>query len=93
VRTTSASQIKRPGLNNQKYPKEGTKLRGLYDLFQANKGRVISYKITNGAQIEFLKDFYGLDIRCIRKGAWVLAGEWFNDSDYVDYIAEAQNNR
>ena len=75
-------------------PHEGTKLRALYDLFMANKGIVIEKPITMGeppgriyARLSALRDFYGLDIRKIRNGHWVLAGEWFGRV-YVDYIAQ-----
>lgn len=69
----------------QSLPREGTKLREVYDLFQANKGVAISFKRDHA--VYFLVDFYGLDIRCVRQGQWVLAGEWFGKV-YQDYIAE-----
>jgi hypothetical protein len=67
-------------------PSAGTKLGDLYDLFKANEGIPIAWRQGSGRSLEQLQDFYGLDIRCIRSGIWVLAGEWFG-SEYVDYIA------
>jgi|SRR5687768_2162379 len=73
------------------FPKEGTRIRDVYDLFQANKGVPIDFKTNRtGAStrvVSDLVDFYGLDIRRIRNGVWVLAGEWFGKV-YVDYIAQ-----
>jgi hypothetical protein len=34
-----------------------------------------------------LRDFYGLDIRCIRYGKWCLCGEWVVGGGYIDYVA------
>lgn len=74
-------------------PKEGTKLRCLYDLLMANKGLPIDLPLTrfggnrNGIAIEQLRDFYGLDIRKLKSKRWVLAGEWFGKT-YRDYIAD-----
>jgi hypothetical protein len=84
----------------QNIPNEGSKIREVYDQFQASKGVPIewSYK-TSGCcgrrLMQDLKDYYGLDIRRIqsgssktgRKSLYVLAGEWFG-SEYVDYIAK-----
>lgn len=71
-------------------PRKGTRLRAAYDLFQANKGRPIAFLSgdfggTNA--IAALVDYYGLDIRCLRRGEWILAGEWFGRV-YVDYVAQ-----
>lgn len=77
----------------QDIPREGTKLRSLYDVFQANKGIVIAGGFGDrriSRKMEDLRDYYGLDIRRIRNGHWVLAGEWFG-LKYVDYIAERLN--
>jgi hypothetical protein len=79
----------------QAAPREGTYLREVYDLFMANKGIAIEFTTQrNRRVIEVLTDFYGLDIRCLRRGhrhcrksQWVLAGEWFGRS-YQDCIAE-----
>lgn len=68
-------------------PREGTKIREVYDLFQANKGRVINFTQPSGNITDNLTDYYGLDLRCVGYGKWILAGEWFGKI-YVDYIAE-----
>lgn len=71
----------------QAAPREGTKLREVYDLFQANKGRVISFTRPAAYITESLTDYYGLDLRCVGYRKWVLAGEWFGKI-YVDYVSE-----
>jgi hypothetical protein len=71
-------------------PKEGTKLRARYDLFMANKGVPIDRPLSgkrNPRLIHDLRDYYGLDIRCLGYRRWVLAGEWFGPV-YIDYIAD-----
>lgn len=75
-------------------PRDGTKLRALYDQFMANKGVPVEMTIAamlgspnKGGEVDQLRDFYGLDIRKLGYGRWVLAGEWFGKT-YVDYIAE-----
>ncbi len=71
-------------------PAEGSALRELYDLFYANRGRVIEWKYNckaAGRTIDDLRDYYGMDIRRIRNSRWILAGEWFGRV-YIDYVAE-----
>jgi hypothetical protein len=48
-------------------PCEGTKRREVYDLFQANKGWVISFTRPSAYITESSVDYYGLDLRCIRQ--------------------------
>lgn len=71
-------------------PKEGTKIRALYDRFFLNKGKTIPLigNHENLGRINRLMDDYGLDIRHVGRGnGYILAGEWFGKV-YVDYIAE-----
>jgi hypothetical protein len=69
-------------------PSEGSKLRAIYDRFQASKGRVIDYSSPNNDRLlADLTDYYGLDIRRVARCKWVLAGEWFGRA-YLDYLAE-----
>jgi len=85
----SAASAKGRGVRNPR-PREGTKLRAIHDLFVANKGIPIAFSTSGAparARIEQLRNFYGLDIRCLARGRWVLAGEWYG-STYVDYIAD-----
>lgn len=83
--SVSASKGKRMPYGGRDKPREGTHIRMIYDMFQANKGYVILYKVCkNSNTIERLIDTYGLDIRCIRYGYWCLVGEWFGD-EYRDY--------
>jgi hypothetical protein len=99
VRVESASVAKgRRAAPTQLKPRDGTRIRAIYDLLQANKGLPIEVHLTKmcisksgniSRAINDLSDYYGLDIRRIggRYGRWVLAGEWFGRT-YVDYIAD-----
>lgn len=77
----------------QKEPREGTKLRSVYDRFMANKGGLIDLAVSqhkgavNSGDLDQLRNYYGLDIRHMGYRRWVLAGEWFGKV-YVDYVAE-----
>lgn len=85
--------------SRQSSPREGTKLRRMYDLLMASKGLPLDTPLAMfgmtaesrsnnaGIYIENLRNFYGLDIRKLEPGRWVLAGEWFGKV-YIDYIAE-----
>ena len=87
---------KKHGAPLQRIPKEGTRTRELYDLLQANKGKIIYKSITrvyNSVFVRALTDFYGLDIRNLGYGKWILAGEWSKDGTYVDYISEDQEHK
>lgn len=73
-------------------PREGTKLREIYDMFKAKPGMPIRFFVDERkhACISQLQDFYGLDIRRVdrnKRGMWILAGEWFG-SRYRDYVEE-----
>lgn len=98
MRVESVSALKRIKHGHGRtvlYPHEGTRTRALYDLFKANEGIPIgdlSLSVSDHSTLARLQDFYGLDIRCIRRGTWVLAGEWFG-SRYVDYIAQRITER
>lgn len=84
------------GLRSQSRPREGTKTRALYDLFYAHKGELILISAaSNGGsdtRLSQLIDVYGLDIRNIKAGCWILAGEWFGRK-YVDYIAQKMEQK
>lgn len=76
-------------------PREGTRIRAVYDHLMANKGIPLDISLTtafgskggSGYRLAQLRDSYGLDIRCLGYGRWVLAGEWFGPT-YIDYIAD-----
>lgn len=105
MRQESAASVKGRA-HCQLAPREGTKLRALYDRFMASKGSPIEINFaaevggqTHRRYLYDLRDYYGLDIRCIKPrggnrwgkkpkpSEWVLAGEWFGRT-YVDYIAD-----
>ena len=103
IQSANASKGKKNCAALQKVPREGTKIRELYDLFQAHKGVMFMHdnltEIYPANCIGQLTDYYGLDIRNLgalpndtpgtgRGGSkWILAGEWFG-SKYIDYIAK-----
>ena len=89
MRAAPASQFrKRKGPRCNPMPGAGTQLRALYDLFMSSKGRVIDFNYpTGGRPMLDLADYYGLDIRRVARGKWVLAGEWYGRV-YLDYLAE-----
>jgi hypothetical protein len=93
----SAHEIKYPDWtsNSQQIPKEGTKIRKIYDLLMENRGRWvdvsrssfgIKYSGALASISEALINGYGLDIRK-SYGKWLLAGEWFGKV-YIDYVVE-----
>lgn len=97
MRNASAASAKGYREHTQLRPREGTKLRALYDLLVANKGYPVTVSKANKYRLVQLRDFYGLDIIHISgRGRghppirWLLAGEWFGRT-YVDYIADRIN--
>ena len=94
----SADGIKRPDRKAtlRSVPKENTRLRLLFDLFQAHKGssidlrgfarqHVIPYNDV-AACIATLSETYELDIRRSEAtGYFILAGYWNKDDEYVPY--------
>lgn len=106
MRCLSAAQIKkrRKGLEPkelQEKPRQGSRVRQLYDQLMASKGVPVVLDLRKDAAkkrqdycaIQSLINFYGLDIRIVQHGyrdtptLHVLAGEWFGPI-YRDYIAE-----
>jgi len=89
MRTTPASELKKQTRRQiNSIPREGSKIRALYDLFHSNKGQVIDFASPcNDRPLSDLRDYYGLDISRVAPCKWVLAGEWFGRA-YRDYIAE-----
>jgi hypothetical protein len=80
-------------------PREGTVTRKVYDMFMASRGVPIAFshsaldrrhKCNMCSILEALRSRYGLDIRVLEPGKWVLAGEWFG-KNYIDYIAAHLN--
>lgn len=89
MRTMSVGEAKGKSFNRQKIPKEGTRIRALWDHIHSCKGKVISAHLSSRSSkglVRALTDFYGCDIRMLDKGKWVFAGEWVDDK-YMDYIA------
>lgn len=78
--------------NRQDIPAAGTRVRQVFDLLLASKGLPIAVNLSRFGdgrrfKVEYLRDSYGLDIRYLGRGRWVLAGEWVGP-EYRDFIAE-----
>lgn len=90
MKTASVSQMKAPRrLEPKQYPAPDTELGRIFTYLNANRGQTVRFKVTGGAEgrrVTDLIDYYGLDIRRVKRGHWCLFGEWFGD-DYVDYVA------
>lgn len=96
----------RKGLSDTRnpLPKEGSKLRRVYDLLFAARGNWVElpYKGPElGGMMTQLKDFYGLNIRAMHVGAgkgsgktgkyatmYCLTGEYGSMGRYIDYIEQ-----
>lgn len=91
MRCASANDIKlrHDRIGASDLPREGTYVREVYDLFHSHKGIPIRFIAPRPARtvLTKLSDFYGMDVRRIRNGVYVFAGEWFGKV-YIDYIAE-----
>lgn len=106
MRTPSVASIKNNKLGRirQQEPREGSKLRQVYDQLTQHPGAPICLRecypdlAKLAMAITQLQDFYGLDVRSWnalthqRKGApagtYMLVGEYTEDGQYVDYIAD-----
>lgn len=88
-RCMSVGQLKVRGHHHLEEPTPGSKIREVYDFFMSNKGRVVNYThiVNHRNMMERLVDDYGLDIRCVKRGQWLLAGEWVGRV-YIDYVVE-----
>jgi len=72
-----------------KLPKEGSKLREVYDLFMTNKGKSIEYrcsKMRGSNQLTSLENFYGLDIKRTGEHQRMLVGQYMNNGEYISYV-------
>jgi hypothetical protein len=90
MKQLSASEMKKrtaaASLNRK--PKEGSKLRQIYDLLMENKGKVVqisSDRQRNGRIRDQLTDIYGLDIAFLNPTEWQLIGEITNSGEYINY--------
>lgn len=94
MKQQSAAAIKgwKKHILQQQIPRRGTEIRRTYDLFCANKGKVVRFtrNPTNPNIVNQLRDVYGLDIIRLQNRKWCLVGEWFGKV-YIDYVAEKVN--
>jgi hypothetical protein len=90
MRSISAARMKgnNSGHTNA-VPREGTRLREVWDTFQSAHGIVLQMVLSQADKyvIQQLRDYYGLDIRSIKHGYWCLCGEWVQGGGYIDYVA------
>ena len=73
----------------QQLPKEGSKVREVFDLFHAYKGQILDLGNSDIAKktyqrIKHLQLFYGMDVVYLGKGKWCFRGEYIG-SKYVLY--------
>lgn len=89
----SAAQIKkRIKVPINQFPKEGSKIRKLYDLFYQYKGHSIDFGNYDRAfrekylpsRMQYLRVFYGMNLVHQGKGRWCFAGEYIG-ALYVSY--------
>jgi hypothetical protein len=106
MKQRSVSEMKGHNCRPQnKLPREGSRLRRVYDRIAEHRGRVVElpWDEFDGRHhlvhesIAHLRNWYALDIRVdrrfkkdVRSSFACLAGEWDERGDYVDYIAEAR---
>ena len=99
----SAAQIKKGyKAHIEQLPREGSKVRELFDLLHLYKGHIIDFgeqgykkidKSWNGLQcrILYLNDMYGMDIVHVSKGKYQFVGEYIG-ATYVTYTTEQPLN-
>ena len=73
------------------YPREGTKIRELFDLFVEFRGQIIDfghegrkYDHQLATRIKYLQDMYGMNITHLHLGKWCYRGEYIGGK-YVAY--------
>lgn len=88
MRVDSPSMLKGKSrvANADRRPRPGSKTRAIYDMFAAAPGAPVSLSYAYN-QIRDLMDFYGMDIRRVGNGRYLLAGEW-DGLHYRDFVAE-----
>jgi hypothetical protein len=77
-------------------PREGSKIRALYDAFlppmsvvtRKRAEEILGSSSSVTRQIDALRDFYDLDIECVRKGEYRLVGQ-FIGGKYVSHRRSA----
>jgi hypothetical protein len=91
----SASQIKK-GVKTSinQFPKDGSRVREMFDLFHNYKGQIIDFGIhennrkectRTGNIIKYLYTFYGMDLAHVGKHKWRFCGEYVGRT-YVSYV-------
>lgn len=83
--STNLSSLIPHSLTTQQAPRPGTQLRKFYDLLMAHKGETVSYRPGRG-MIRSLEDTYGLIIKPVCPGRYLLQGEW-RDGEQVNFVS------
>jgi hypothetical protein len=91
--SAAAAKRHRPGSRQTDAPRNGSRLRVLYDELTRNPGVPVrlhrdlhSSRYTFATAVQQLRTGYGLDIRSYRHGWHTLVGEWTNVG-YIDHMA------
>ena len=97
----SAAQIKKGyKAHIEQLPREGSKVRELFDLFHLYKGHIIDFgpdvsrHRKNGglvSRIFYLENMYGMEIVHVGKGKYQFVGEYIG-ATYVSYTTEQPLN-
>lgn len=93
--TSLKGKMKKP---RQEKPREGTRIRQIYDLLVENAGQTVPLSNFDhkGTWLQQLQNNYGLDIRLIRQGSklrgpslYMLVG-YYDGGKYVDCMVKEQ---
>lgn len=107
MRPDSAASQKgtRRGAPRQKRPREDSRIGKLYDRLKTDPAYPVTFEGIGTAEevhglVEQLRNFYGLDIRCVKKhyagyhapekrhpSVYMLVGE-YDGPNYIDYVAQ-----
>ncbi len=88
TRVVTASQLRGRSVKTQRLPREGTRLREIYNRFLANRGDGVQLTYHEASVcVRDLTDYYGCDIRWVGHHLYAMVGETV-DGVYVDYVAQ-----
>ena len=93
----SAAQIKKGHkVFIEQFPKEGSRVREIFDILHLYKGHIIDFgeppKRSEGWDkvdkcMRYLSDMYGMDIAHVGKGKYQFVGEYIG-AKYVSYVSD-----
>jgi hypothetical protein len=84
TRSVTANNFRSLGIGGANPPRNGTKLRAIYDLLRSNPGEPVNCEASR-AEIDTLTDFYGLHIAQDSRDVFVLCGEESLNGASIEY--------